>query len=39
MCQIGTEVAEGEIDGLDLEFAAVGVAAEAQGAEDRGAAA
>ena len=28
--QIGTEAAEGEIDGVDVEFAAVGLATEAQ---------
>ena len=37
--QIGTDAAEGEINGLDVEFAAVGVAAQAEGAEDCGAAA
>ncbi len=37
--QIGTEAAEGEIDGLDVKFAAVSVAAEAESADDRGAAA
>ncbi len=37
--QIGTEAAEGERDGFGSEFAAIGVAAQAQGAEDRGAAA
>jgi len=37
--QIGTDAADGEIHGFDVEFAAEGVAAQAESAEDCGAAA
>jgi hypothetical protein len=34
MCQIGTDPAKRQIDGLEFDFAAEGVAVEAEGAED-----